>query len=267
VVEEPGLPPRIERALVTGASAGIGEQFARQLPQRGVALTLVARRAERLEELAAELDVDVEVLPADLTEDDGRARVEQRLRRDDAPVDLLVNNAGFGTYGSFTDLDLERQSQMVDLNATTLLRLSHVALAAQLARGVGGLINVGSTAGFQPDPHAATYGATKAFVRSFTEALAEEVRGTPVRVMLLAPGFTTTEFQDVAGIEAGVLPGPAQMSAGPVVAAALRDFARGRTVCVPGAANTMMRLGADVAPSSLSRRVSGVVHRRFVESS
>jgi uncharacterized protein len=260
------LPSRIERALVTGASAGIGEQFARQLAERGVSLTLVARRAQRLEELATELDVDVEVLPADLTEDEGRARIEERLRSDRQPVDLLVNNAGFGTYGALADLDLERQSQMVELNVTTLLRLSHVAVTAQLARGRGGLINVGSTAGFQPDPHAATYGATKAFVRSFTEALAEELRDTPVRVMLLAPGFTVTEFQDVAGIEAGVLPRSAQMSAAPVVAAALRDFARGRTVCVPGAANAMMRLGADVAPSAISRRVSGLVHRRFVES-
>lgn len=260
------MSSRIERALVTGASAGIGEQFARQLAGRGVALTLVARRAERLEELGAQLDVDVEVLPADLTDADGRARVEEWLRRDDAPVDLLVNSAGFGAYGTFTDLDPERQAQMVELNATALLRLSHAAVTAQLARGRGGVINVGSTAGFQPDPYAATYGATKAFVRCFTEALAEEVRDTSVRVMLLAPGFTTTEFQDVAGIGTGVLPRSVQMGAEPVVATALRDFARGRVVSVPGAANTAMYLGSDVAPSSVGRRISGLVHRRFAAS-
>ena len=254
---------RIERALITGASAGIGEQFARQLAARGVALSLVARRRERLTELADELDVDVEVLPADLTDPGDRELVERRLRADQRPIDLLVNNAGFGTYGPFASLDLERQTRMVELNTTALLRLSHAAVAGQLARGRGGIINVGSTAGFQPDPHAATYGATKSFVRSFTEALAEEVRSRGVRVMLLAPGFTATEFQDVADIEPGLLPRVAQMTAEPVVAHALRDFARGRTVCVPGAANTLMFLGADVVPSTVSRRVSGLVHRRF----
>lgn len=254
---------RIQRALVTGASAGIGEQFARQLAQREVALTLVARRRDRLEELAGELDVDVEVLPADLTDPGDRELVERRLQADERPVDLLVNNAGVGSYGQFRRLDLGEQARMVELNVTALMRLSHAAVGAQRARGRGGIINVGSTAGFQPDPNAATYGATKAFVRSFTEALAEELRSEPVRVMLLAPGFTATEFQQVAEIEPGLLPRAAQMTAGPVVAAALRDFARGRTVCVPGAANTLTALGADVVPSALSRRVSGLVHRRF----
>ena len=258
---------RIQRALVTGASAGIGEQFARQLARRNIALALVARRRDRLEQLAGELDVDVEVLPADLTDPGDREVIERRLRAVDRPVDLLVNNAGFGTYGEFTELEVDHQQRMVELNATALVRLTHAAVGGQLARGRGGIINVGSTAGFQPDPHAATYGATKAFVRSFTEALAEELRGRPVRVMLLAPGFTETEFQDVAEIQPGLLPRAARMSAEPVVAAALRDFARGRTVSVPGAANTLGAVGADLVPSAISRRVSGLVHRRFVESS
>lgn len=257
---------RIERALVTGASSGIGEQFARQLAQRQVALTLVARRRERLEELAAELEVDVEVLPADLTDPQDRDLVEERLRAEQRPIDLLVNNAGFGAYGQFAGLGLDEQARMVELNVTALLRLSHAAVTAQRARGRGGLINVGSTAGFQPDPHAATYGATKAFVRSLTEALAEELRTEPVRVMLLCPGFTETEFQDVAHIEPGLLPRVARMGAEPVVATALRDFARGRTVSVPGAANGVMAAGSDVVPSAIGRRISGVVHRRFAGS-
>jgi uncharacterized protein len=257
----------IERALVTGASAGLGEQFARQLAQRKVALTLVARRRDRLEELAAQLDVDVEVLPADLTDPGDRELIERRLRAVDRPVDLLVNNAGFGSYGEFARLEIDAQERMVELNTLALMRLTHAAVGGQLARGRGGVINVGSTAGFQPDPHAATYGATKAFVRSFTEALAEELRGQPVRVMLLAPGFTETEFQEVAEIEPGLLPRAARMSAEPVVAAALRDFARGRTVSVPGAANSLGAVGADLVPSAISRRVSGLVHRRFVGAS
>lgn len=254
---------RIARALVTGASAGIGEQFARQLARRRVALVLVARRRDRLEELAAQLDVPVEILPADLTSADDREVVERRLRAVDRPVDLLVNNAGFGSYGEFARLEVDRQERMVELNATALVRLTHAAVGGQLARGRGGIINVGSTAGFQPDPHAATYGATKAFVRSVTEALAEELRGQPVRVMLLAPGFTETEFQDVADIEPDLLPQAARMGAEPVVATALRDFARGRTVSVPGAANTLTAVGADLFPSVVGRRVSGLVHRRF----
>ena len=258
---------RIERALVTGASAGIGEQFARQLAQRKVALTLVARRRDRLEELAAQLDVEVEVLPADLTDTGDRELIEQRLRAVDRPIDLLVNNAGFGAYGEFLQLEIDHQERMVELNTLALMRLTHAALGGLLARGRGGVINVSSTAAFQPDPHAATYGATKAFVRSFTEALAEELRGQPVRMMVLCPGFTETEFQEVADIEPGLLPRAALMTAEPVVAAALRDFARGRTISVPGAANSLGALGADVVPSAVSRRVSGLVHRRFVESS
>jgi uncharacterized protein len=254
---------RIERALVTGASAGIGEEFARQLAARGVALTLVARRRDRLEGLASELDVDVEILPADLIDPADRAVVEQRLASLDDPVDLLVNNAGFGLYGEAMELDIERQQTMIELNVLALTRLARAALGQQLQRGRGGVINVGSTAGFQPNPHGAVYGATKAFVRSFSEALAEELRGEPVHVMLLAPGFTDTEFQAVAGIADGALPDPARMTAEPVVRAALRDFARDRVVCVPGTANAIAARGSDVAPSAISRRVSGLVHRRF----
>lgn len=253
---------RIERALVTGASSGIGEEFARALAARGITLTLVARRRERLERLAAELDVDCEVLPADLTDPAQRGEVERRLADADVPVDLLVNNAGFGGIGAFTDLDLAHQTAMVECNVLALVRLSRAALEQQVTRGRGGVINVGSTAGFQPDPHAATYGATKAFVRSFTEAVAEELRGGPVRIMLLCPGVTTTEFQGVAGVDEGSVPDPAIMDARTVVTTALRDFARGRTVSVPGVANSVGALGAQVLPSAVSRRVSGLFHRR-----
>jgi uncharacterized protein len=255
---------RIERALVTGASAGIGEEFARQLAARDVALTLVARRRDRLETLASELPVDVEVLPADLTDREELAAVERRLASLEDPVDLLVNNAGFGLYGDHAELDMERQQTMIELNVLALTRLARAALGQQLQRGRGGVINVGSTAGFQPNPQGAVYGGTKAFVRSFTEALAEEVRREPVHVMLLAPGFTDTEFQGVAGVVDGAMPDPARMTAEPVVAAALRDFARDRVVCVPGAANALAARGSDVTPSAVSRRLSGAVHRRFV---
>jgi uncharacterized protein len=254
---------RIVRALVTGASSGIGEEFARQLADRGVDLVLVARRRDRLEALAAALPVPAEVLPADLTVEADLARVEQRLRRSDEPVDLLVNNAGFGAYGPFEELAVDRQQQMLDLNVTALVRLAHAALDQLRSRDTGGVINVGSTAGFQPDPFAAVYGGTKAFVRSFTEAMHEELRGSGVHAMLLAPGITSTEFQDVSGVHLDPVTTAATMPAAPVVEAALRDFARGRAVSVPGAVNRLGALGADLTPSVLSRRVSGVVHRRF----
>lgn len=255
---------RIERALITGASAGIGEQFARQLADRGVEVVLVARRRNRLEELASDLDVATEVLPADLTDPGDLDLIERRLVAPDEPIDLLVNNAGFGQYGGFGGLDVARQAAMIELNVLALVRLTHAAVGQQRVRGRGGVINVGSTAGFQANPFAATYGATKAFVRSFTEAVAEELRGEPVRMMLLAPGFTETEFQAVAGIGPGVLPAPARADAQQVVARALKDFARGRTVSVPGAMNALSAAGADLAPSAVSRRVSGYVHHRFV---
>jgi uncharacterized protein len=254
---------RILRALITGASSGIGEEFARQLADRGVELVLVARRRARLERLAGELSVRCQILPADLTSAEGLARVEGRLRDEADAVDLLVNNAGFGAYGRFEDLPPDRQLQMVHLNVTALVRLTHAALTQLCARDVGGVINVGSTAGFQPDPYAAVYGGTKAFARSFTEALHEELRGTGVRAMVLAPGVTDTEFQDVASVHLDPVSRRVATGPGPVVEQALRDFARDRASSVPGLVNLIGAWGADVTPSIVSRRLSAVVHRAF----
>jgi uncharacterized protein len=254
-------PPR--RALVTGASAGIGRAFARQLADRGVTLVLVARRADALERLAAELPVEVEVLPANLTRDDDLARVEQRLRAVEDPIDLLVNAAGFGAYGRFDGLDVDRQAELVDLNVTALVRLTHAVLTQLRARRTGAVVNVGSTAGFQPDPYGAVYGGSKAFVRSFTEALHEELRGSGVRVQLLAPGVTHTEFQDVADVALDPLSAANAMRPDEVVAIALRDLGRGRAVSVPGATNRLLAVGAQVTPTAVSRRVSGLLHRAW----
>lgn len=257
------MEQRIVRALVTGASTGIGEGFARKLAERGVRLVLVARDQVRLEQLAAALTVDVEVLAADLTDPAQLAGVEERLATEDAPVDLLVNNAGLGGYGAIAQLTADVQQRLVDLNVTALVRLTRAALPQLLARDTGGLIQVGSITGYAPNPYAATYGATKAFVRSFTEALQQELSGTRVHALLLAPGTTPTRFQERAGITDLPIPGWAQTDAAQVVDAALRAFAFRRRVCVPGALNVALATGAELSPSTVNARVSGAIHHRF----
>jgi uncharacterized protein len=254
---------RIVRALVTGASSGLGEAFARQLGGRGVELVLVARDRDRLETLADELPVPVEVVPADLTDADQRARVESRLASSDAPVDLLVNNAGLGFYGAVVATPADQHETLVTLNVTALVRLTRAVLPQLIERGTGGVIQMGSVTAYQPNPYTATYGASKAFVRSFTEALQVELAGTGVHAMLLSPGTTRTAFHDRAGVDEVPLPDQAVMDADDVVAAALSDFARRRRVCIPGALNTALVLGAELAPSTVTGWLSGALHRRY----
>jgi short-subunit dehydrogenase len=244
-------------ALVTGASSGIGAAFAQALAREQYDLVLVARRADRLEELAKSLrearPVEVEVLPADLTDAAGIARVVARIEED--PPDLLVNNAGRGTFGSFADLDRERELDEIELNVSALVRLTHASLSGMLRRGHGAVINVSSMAGFQPMPFNATYGGTKAFVNSFTEALHEELRESGVRVQVLCPGFTRTEFQDTAGVDESAVPGFAWMEAEEVVEASLRALERGDLVCVPGATNRVLAALQRTSPHLLTRRL------------
>lgn len=253
-------------ALVTGASSGIGAAFSAALAARGDDLVVVARRTDRLEALAAHLGAahgtQVEVLPADLATDAGVAVVAERLTASDRPVDLLVNNAGVGSMGRFWDLPPEGETAQVMLNVVAPVRLTHAALGPMVARGRGGVINVSSLGAYQPVPFNATYGATKAFVSSFTNALHEELRGTGVRVMVLAPGFTRTEFQGESFGPTNV-PGLAWQSPDEVVATALRAYDRGRAVCITGAVNVVAAAAVSVLPASVSRRVSGAITRRI----
>jgi short-subunit dehydrogenase len=253
-------------ALVTGASAGIGRAFAVGLAARGHDLVLVARDAGRLEELAAELTaahgVAADVLAADLLAHDGVVAVEARLADAEHPVDLLVNNAGFGTYGRFAELDVGREVQEVELNVVALLRLTHAALGAMEPRRAGAILNVASLAAYQPNPISATYGATKAFVHSFTHAVREEARGTGVTVMLVCPGYTHTEFHDRAGLGESDMPEFVWQSADTVVTAALRDLDRGRAVSIPGLLNQTAAAFSSAAPAGITRRVAGLVIKR-----
>lgn len=249
--------------MVTGASSGIGAEFARACSARGDDLVVVARDEPRLEALAESLEkehgADVEVLPADLTTGKGTAVVEARLESADPPVDLLVNNAGFGTFGKFAELPRDVEARVIGLNVTALMRLCHAALPPMIDRRRGGIINVSSLAGYQPTPLNATYGAAKAFVTSFSHALHEEARGTGVNVMVLCPGFTRTEFQERAGLDSGAVPGFMWQSAEEVVAAALRSYASGRAVCIPGSLNQAGAVFSSAMPAGITRRLAGAI--------
>jgi hypothetical protein len=247
-------------ALVTGASSGIGREIARVLAERGADLTLVARRQERLEELAAELSgrVAVTVVAADLGSDDGVAVVERHLG--EHPVELLVNNAGVGTGGMFHELPLVPELNEIRLNVLALVRLTHACLPGMVAAGHGGVLNVSSIAGNQPLQGYATYGATKAFVTSFTESIAFEVRRRGVHVTVVKPGYTDTEMNPDApqtGLQRRLL----WLDAAHVAESAVDAVERGRLHCVPGAtwrvADTLIESLPRSAVRLISARVQG----------
>jgi short-subunit dehydrogenase len=221
-------------ALITGASSGIGEVFARRLSGKGFHLILVARRKERLEKLAAELH-NAEVLAADLSVDSGVHVVEQRIAAEPA-LEFLVNNAGFGVHGSFHEASQEAQDRMHRLHILAIERLTHAALRGMVQRCKGNIINVSSVAGFLTTPFNVSYCATKAWINSFTEGLYLELQclRSPVRVQALCPGFTYTEFHDVIGMDRSLVPRSLWMSAEDVVDASLRGLERNRLVVVPG---------------------------------
>jgi uncharacterized protein len=223
-----------QTALITGASSGIGEEFARQLADRGYDVILVARREDRLEELAETLPTRSAVIACDLaTEAD---KLAGKVERSDLPVDLLVNNAGFGLRGRFAELDTARQAEMVRVNCEAIIHLTGAFLPAMVERGSGGVITVASTAGMQPLPYEAVYSASKAFALNFMDALNTELKGTGVRAMSVNPGPVPTEWQAVAGYEGGVPPKtiPGHINADQVVREALRAYDRSRRSMIPG---------------------------------
>ncbi len=251
-------------ALVTGASSGIGQEIAVQLGMSGVPLVLVARRADRLEALAARFK-NAEVIVADLSTEVGVALIEARIADSSkTPIDLVVNNAGFGSSGLMHEIDLERLSREIHVNVLALTRLSHAAINAMLPTGRGFLLNVSSVASFQPGPGSTVYSATKAYVTSFTEALHEEMRGTGVRVTALCPGFTRTEFSDVSGTNSisSQVPNFAWLDATNVAREGLRAVTRGKALCIPGALYKGVSAFSNSSPRSLVRRITSLPSRR-----
>ena len=248
----------IKVALVTGASAGLGVEFARQLSRKGHRLVLVARRKERLDELAKELG-NARAVAIDLSENDAVARLMADLEAHGETVDLLVNNAGFGLIGRFAELEPNRLRQMIDLNVSTLTDLCRAVVPAMIERGSGAIINVASTAAFQPGPKMAVYFATKAFVLSLTEALHEELAPRSIHVTCLCPGPTRTEFGDVAGFGGNGLFDKVAMNSAEVVEAGLSGLDKNKAVVVPGVVNKLTANSGRFAPRFLVRKIAGAI--------
>ena len=244
--------------LITGASAGLGAEFARQCAARGEALALVARRRDRLKEIAVEVGGEVHVFAADLALPGAAASLIDQVEAEGLEVDVLINNAGFGAGGKFAQLPLERQREMIDLNVRTLVELCRLVIPGMLGRGRGAILNVASTAAFQPGPNMAVYYATKAFVLSFTEALHHELKGRHIKVSALCPGPTATEFFDVAGVGDSLLARMSGRSAD-VVRAGLRGLDRNKAVVVPGFRNKVGAQGSRILPRAAMRRIVGAI--------
>jgi len=245
-------------ALVTGASSGIGAEFASQLAARGHRLVLVARRLDRLEALVTEIG-NARAVALDLGEAGAAGQLMADLAAHGERVSLLVNNAGFGLWGPFATLDGARQRAMIDLNCGALVELAHAVLPDMLARKAGAILNVASTAAFQSGPRIAVYFATKAFVLSFSEALHEEVRRDGVSVTALCPGPTSTEFGEVAGFAGNAAFASLSMAVGPVVRSGLEAIDSGRAVAIPGLINKVGAQGHRFLPRSWLRRIAGSV--------
>ena len=252
---------------MTGASSGIGRAFAVALAREGLDVVAVARRKDRLDELAEEIaglhSRDVEVLPADLADPAQLAAVEDRLEDASRPVDVVVNAAGFGSQGRFATLPVDEEQRQVQVNVVGLMRITRAALPGMIERGTGAVVNVSSIAGHQPIPLWATYSASKAFVTTLTRAVEDELKGTGVQALLVLPGFTTSEFHDHTGFERSLVPGPAWMEPDEVADAALRALERRRAEVVPGLHFRALALSSRLSPWALTRRVLRVATRRM----
>lgn len=260
-------PPRPDAAsLVTGASAGIGADLARSLAGRGHGVALVARRAERLGELARELEgehgIRTETIAGDLSDADARGAMMEQIGRLGLTVEVLVNNAGFGSGGLFQKLDQERELEMVRLNVEAVVDLCGRFVPEMVRAGRGAVLNVASTAAFQPLPRQATYSASKAFVASFTDALYADLQGTGVTATCLCPGPVETDFPEVAGIQEAAegLPSLFWTQASDVAEEAVKGLERGKRLVIPGKINRVTALGGQHVPRGVLLRLGSRLH-------
>jgi short-subunit dehydrogenase len=247
-----------QTALITGASAGIGEEFARQLAGRGYDLILVARRRDRLEQLAEQLPTTAHVVDCDLVSD--AASLPGKVEELGVDVDLLVNNAGFGLRGRFLELDPERDAEMVRVNCEAVVTLTHAFVLKMVERARGGVITVASTAGMQPLPYEAVYGASKAFAISFMEALWMELQGTGVKMLVVNPGPVKTEWQSVAGYDDSTPIPPGMITAEQCVSDSLEAYDRNKRSTITGRFFPWF-MRASKAPKGVKLRVAERMYR------
>jgi len=253
-------------ALITGASAGLGAEFAKLFTDDGHTVILVARRLDRLNNIASALRMinaktKVHVIEQNLAKPGAGAELFAKVRLLGLPIDFLVNNAGFGTNGKFWEIDLHKEMELIDLNMRSLVELTHLFLPQMIAQGSGKIMNVGSVAGFQPGPYMANYFASKAYVNSFSEALSEELRGTGVTCTVLAPGATATEFAAVAGLEKSRLFTSGVASSLSVVREGYRGMMSGKTVVITGWMNQILVQALRISPRSLVRKIAGFLNQ------
>ncbi len=254
-------------ALITGASAGLGMEFAKIFVENGHDVLLVARRKSRLEEVARVLrtlrsGVQVHLIEQDLGKPGAGVELFAKVQAMKLPhPDFLVNNAGFGTSGKFWEIDPSKEMELIDLNVRTLVELTRLFLPAMISRGSGRILNIGSMAGFQPGPYMANYFASKAYVNSFSEALSYELKGTGVSCTLLAPGATRTEFADSAGIGGSRLFQAGAVEAVPVVRAGFQGMMKGKALVIPGARNSVQLQALRIAPRRWVKKIAGYLNQ------
>jgi short-subunit dehydrogenase len=262
------MPPQ-QTALITGASVGIGHELARQFAKGGYNLVLVARNEEKLKTVAEEmraLGVQADYIVADLARPEAPLALFADVRNRNLNIDVLVNNAGFGALGKFHELDPQRQLDMIQVNVTAVVELTHLFLQGMVARNAGGagILNVASTAAFQSGPHMAIYYASKAFVLSFSEAIAEELKGAGITVTALCPGPTESEFRARAKMDDSPvfrskwIP---TMTAAAVAQAGYRAFKNGKRIVIPGLVNKLAVQSNRIAPRRAVTRVAGKINR------
>lgn len=249
-----------ETVLITGASSGIGMGLAKLFAADGSDLVLVARREDRLNELAEKLKsehgIEVHVLPKDLSKKTSPKEIFNHLKKEKIEIDVLVNNAGFGSRGTVSELDTDLQVDMVQVNAAALTHLTSLFLPGIIERGQGGILNVGSLAGFQPGPNLAVYFATKAYVLSFTEALAEEISNPNIKVSCFAPGPVKTEFGEKSDLEDSLLFKVSLMDLEPAVKAGYEGFRKGKTIVIPGLKQQIVPFLNRFTPRLIVRKIA-----------
>ncbi|HJV46766.1 MAG TPA: SDR family oxidoreductase [Bacillota bacterium] len=243
-------------ALITGATSGFGYEFVRLFVQDGYELVLVARNEQRLKQIQAQFpQTSITIIPKDLTQSNAVEEVYEELKARNIHIDILINNAGFGLLGYFNQLDLKRQTDMIQLNVTVLIELTHRLLPAMKEKKYGKILNVASTAAFQPGPKMTVYFATKAFVLSFSEALAEELQGTGISITTLCPGPSKTNFAKAANVE-GTKMFSKVMDARIVTVEGYRGMMQGKRVIIPGGVNKLGAYAAKFLPRSLVAKVA-----------